>query len=337
MRVRSERTSYEQIAVTGADEGIGAAVHDRLAQRPGHRPPRGLAGAEPALVEQLVGVDTLVHLDVTWDVTLPAAQRQARTVRGTALAIEASLAAGVRRVVIVTSADVYGQQPLPVLDDTPLLGGADDADDAAVVGDHVEVERLAAHAARSGLAVAVLRPATLVAGRLGAGYDGQLLRQLAGPRLLAVRGVEPLWQLCHTDDLVEALERVVTDGRTGGFAVACDGALTQTVVEALTGRRRLELPAVVALSLAERLRRVGVTTSSPRELDHLLVPRVVLCDGLRAVGWEPRWTNEQALLAHLAERPADGAAGRAAVGAAGTTVALVGTAALVRRRRGRRG
>lgn len=335
MRLRSERTAYGQVAVTGAGDGIGAALLARLADRPGHPEARPLRGArEPTLAHDLTGVETLVQLDVTWDVTLPALERHARTVRGTALAVEAALQAGVRRLVLVTSADVYGQQDSPVADGTPLTG---EADDAAVIGDHVEVERVATHAALSGLSVAVLRPATLVAGRLGASYDGQLLRQLAGPRLLAVRGVEPLWQLCHADDLLDALTTVVTGELTGGFAVACDGALTQTRVEALSGRRRLELPAVVALSLAERLRRVGVTTSSPRELDHLLVPRVVLADGLRAAGWEPRWTNEQALLAYLADRSSEGVVGRAAVGAAGATAALVGTAALVRRRRGRRG
>ncbi len=331
MRVRPERTSYGPVAVTGSGDGLGAAL---LARLPGAAA-RALDGArDPTLAHDLRGIDTLVQLDVTWDVTLPAAERRVRTVRGTQSAVDAALAAGVRRLVLVTSADVYGTQDAPVVDGAPLSA---EPDDAAVVGDHVEVERLADHAARSGLVVAVLRPATLVAGGLGHAYDGQLLRQLAGPRLLAVRGVEPLWQLCHGDDLLDGLVRVVTGGLTGGFAVACEGSLTQVQVERLAGRRRLELPAVVALSVAERLRRVGVTTSSPRELDHLLHPRVVLADGLRAVGWEPRWTNEQALLAHLADRVPDPLAGRTAVGAAGTTVALVGTAALVRRRRNRRG
>ena len=182
----------------------------------------------------------------------------------------------------------------------------------------------------------VLRPATLVGA--APAYDGQLLRQLGAPRLLAVRGHEPQWQLCHVEDLMAALDLAATGQVEGALAVGCAGALPQSRVEAVAGRRRLELPAAVALSTAERLHRLGLTTSSPRELDHLLGPLVVACDGLLAVGWVPRWTNEQALTAHLSAR-ADSRAGTytaAGATAAGATVALLGTAALVRRARRRR-
>ncbi len=351
MRLRSPRTAgLGVVAVTGAARGLGGALVERLARAgdlalvgvdtaPGRAPGvtwRTAGARDPGLAAQLAGAGTVVHLDVTWDVALPAAERRALTVRGTAAVVDAALAAGASRLVLVTSSEVYGAvpgRPLPLDDAAPLLGAPDDA---AVVGDHVEVERLAAHAARAGLAVTVLRPATLVGGPLGPSYDGQLLRQLGGPRLLAVRGVEPQWQLCHADDLLAALELAARGEVTGGLAVACEGALPQSEVEALAGRRRLELPASVALSTAERLRRVGVTTSSPRELDHLLAPLVVRCDGLRAAGWEPQWTNEAALRAHLAARPVDGLPGAAAAGAAGATVALLGTAALVRASRRRR-
>ena len=351
--VRSGRTDRRAVlAVTGADAGLGRALLERLADAPHPAAVVGLGAGpgrrtdvdwrpagvrDPDLVEQLAGVDTVVHLEVDWDVTGSAALRRDLTVRGTARLLDAARRAGVARVVLTTSTDVYGSAPRVLLDADPLTGAADDH---ALVGDHVEVERLAAHAARSGVAVTVLRPATLVGGRLGPAYDGPLLRQLGGPRLLAVRGVEPQWQLCHVDDLLGALELAATGVVTGGRAVACAGAMPQSIVEAIAGRRRLELPASVALSTAERLRRAGVTTSSPRELDHLLGPLVVTCDGLRDAGWLPAWTNETALRAHLAERGGDArAAGVAAAGAtaAGATAALIGTAALVRRARRRRG
>jgi nucleoside-diphosphate-sugar epimerase len=181
--------------------------------------------------------------------------------------------------------------------------------------------------------VTVLRPAALVG--LGPDQDGQLLRQLSAARLLAVRGVEPLWQFCHVEDLLAALELAVCGLVTGGLGVASDGAVAQSLVESLTGRRRLELPAAVALSTAERLHRAGLTSSSPRELDRLLGPLVLACDGLRAAGWQPRWSNEEALMAHVTARAAEPAR-TAAVTAAGATVALLGTAALVRQARRRR-
>ena len=359
MSLRPQRTDAPVVAVTGATDGLGRALVERLA---GAEHLGGLVGIDldvaPApfprtpvfprvdgvvwrcgsaddvsLRACLQAVDTVVHLATTYDLSLPAARRRPANVRGTARVLEASRETGVRRVVLVTSAEVWGARPggpLPLADDAPLTA---DGDDDTLLSDLVEVERLAAHAVRTGLAVTVLRPATLVAGPLGPAYDGQVLRQLGAPRLLALRGVEPLWQLCHSADLVAALEVAVLRDLTGGYGVAADGCLPQTRVEQLSGRSRLELPAAVALSTAERLRRLGLTTSSPRELEHLLAPLVIACDGLRAAGWRPAWTNEQALLAHLASRWQDrrGTAGTAA----GATAALLGTAAVLRTRRRR--
>ena len=333
--LRLRRNRPEVVAVTGATGGLGRALLERLAARDDLA---GLVSLEPGvrgalLSSSLSGATTVVHLETSYDVTLPAAVRRALNVRGTTQLLEAARAVGARRVVLCTSADVYGvraDNPVPLPDDTVLSG---EADEVTLVGDHVEVERLASHTRRTGLPVTVLRPATLVG--LGPSYDGQLLRQLSAPRLLAVRGIEPLWQLCHVEDLVGALELAALGVVTGGLGVACDGALPQAVVEELTGRRRLELPAAVALSTAARLHRAGLTSSSPRELDHLLGPLVLGCDRLLEAGWKPTWTNEDALQAHLSARASDTGRG-GAVTAAGATVALLGTAALVRQARRRR-
>ena len=335
------------VAVTGAGSGLGRELLLRLS---GRDDLAGLVGLDstrasvegvewrsgslcsPVLARRLAGVSTLVHLATTYDLETPAAARRAHNVAGTQAVLRAAAAAGVERVVLITSTDVYGARPdnpVPLPDAAPLRA---DPDLDTLVGDHLEVERLAAN---SPVPVTVLRPATLVGA--DPAYDGQLLRQLGAPRLLAVRGHEPQWQLCHVEDLMAALELAATGQVEGALAVGCVGALPQTRVEVVTGRRRLELPAAVALSTAERLHRLGLTTS-PRELDHLLGPLVVACDGLLAAGWVPRWTNEQALAAHLAAR-ADGRTGgytAAGATAAGATVALLGTAALVRRARRRR-
>lgn len=338
VRLRRRSGAAEVVAVTGAAHGLGLAVVQRLS---GRAELGGLLGVDvvpgrvdgvvwraaevedPLLATRLAGVTTLVHL---------ACEPRTPLVKGTENVLRAAQELGARRVVLCTSADVYGvrpDNPVPLPDAWPLQA---DPEPGSLLADHVAVEQMAEEARRTGLEVTVLRPAALVG--MPECEPAALLRLLAAARLLAVKGVEPQWQLCHVDDLVRAVELAALGHVSGVFAVACDGALPQGVVERMAGKPRLELPASVALSTAERLHRLGLSTSSARELDHVLGSVVVGCDGLRAAGWAPAWTNEMALQAHLDSSSSD--TRTAALTAAGATVALLGTAALVRQARRRR-
>jgi nucleoside-diphosphate-sugar epimerase len=247
-------------------------------------------------------------------------------------------------VVLLSTAMVYGalpDNPLPLEDDAPLRA----TPDGTLVGDLLEIERLAAIAPRAhpGLTITVLRPAAIV----GPGVDTYLTRHFEAPRLLVVRGSKPVWQFCHIDDLLTALEYAALGKVSGVVPVASDGWLTQDEIEEISGMRRMELPEGLAVGAAERLHRLHLTPAPASDLQYVMHPWAVSNKKLREAGWEPAFTNEEAfgqLLedieghhAALARRlgKKDAAAG---LGAAGATVALVGTAALVRRaRRKRRG
>jgi len=177
--------------------------------------------------------------------------------------------------------------------------------------------------------------------------DSVFTRHFEAPRLLVVKGSDPHWQFCHVDDLVAALELAARGRVSGVVTVASDGFLTQDEVELATGMRRIELPARLAYGTAERLHRIGFTPAQASELAYTAEQWVVPSTRLRAAGWEPAYDNASAVAA-LVEEKGVRAAGRtvggrhigrdATLGAAGATVAVLGTAAVVRQiRRQRRG
>ncbi|SFF37493.1 Nucleoside-diphosphate-sugar epimerase [Actinacidiphila alni] len=359
--VRPERSagraaSGPVVAITGAASGVGlqlalrlvesdrikkvVAIDERRADVPGATW-RVLDVRDPAIADKLRGADVVVHLALDMDLESDAKARSAFNVRGTQTVLTAAAAAGVHRVVLCTSAMVYGAQAdndVPLAEDAPLRATSE----ASFVDDLLEIERLGRRAPRAhpGLNVTILRPAVLVGGT-----DTALTRYFESPRLLVVAGSRPCWQFCHVEDLVTALEYAVLEKVDGEMAVGCDGWLEQEEVEELTGIRRMELPAAIAFGAAARLHRLGLTPSPAGDLAYTMHPWVVSGSRLHEAGWRPQWSNEEVLAELLAEvEGRNSLAGRrlgrkdaTTLGAAGATVALVGTAALVRRARKRRG
>ena len=343
------------VAVTGAAHGLGHALAARLAvsARVGrvvaiddHR--GDVAGVtwrladvrDPALAGRLAGVDVLVHTDVDLGDSDHRARR-AFNVRAAQTVLTAAAAGRVARVILVTSAMVYGARPdnpVPLPETAPLAAD----EDGSVAGDLLEIEHLAERSPRThpGMAVTVVRPAALI----GDGVDTLVARHFEGARLLTVKGCPQRWQFCHIDDLVSALELAVAGDVTGNFAVGCDGWLELAEVEEISGLRRIELPAALTLGTAQRLHRIGIAPAPINDLRYLIYPWVVDCQTLREAGWRPAYDNAAVLQALIEARALHRAAARRiprkeeAITAAGATVAVVVTAAIVREiRRRRRG
>ena len=343
------------VAITGAAHGLGHALAAALAAsaRVGrvvaiddHRGDvpgvtwRLADVRDPALAGRLTGVDVLVHTDVDLGDSDYRARR-AFNVRAAQTVLTAAAAGRVASVILVTSAMVYGARadnPVPLAEAAPL--GADT--DGSVAGDLLEIEHLAERSPRThpGLRVTVVRPAALV----GDGVDTLVVRHFEAARLLTVKGCPQRWQFCHIDDLVSALELAVAGDVTGNFAVGCDGWLELAELEEISGLRRIELPAAVTLGTAQRLHRIGIAPAPINDLRYLVYPWVVDCRTLREAGWRPAYDNAAVLQALMEARAAHRASARriprkeATITAAGATVAVIGTAAIVREiRRRRRG
>jgi hypothetical protein len=173
---------------------------------------------------------------------------------------------------------VFGAQadnPVPLAEDAELRAAAD----SDFLGDLLEIERLATQAPRThpALRVTVLRPGVLV----GAGVDTIFTRHFEAPRLLSIKGSRTSWQFCHVDDLLAAVELVVTAGGLAGEGKSDDGDgavpqlvvagvgstgwLDQADVERITGKRHIELRSPLlsgCTALGSRRRARAISSSS---------------------------------------------------------------------------
>lgn len=322
---------------------------DEVPERPGRPATAGMAtagmatagtataGAATADGDTSDGADTS-----TPELELIEPMPAGRAVRAAQTVLTAAAATGVRTVVLVTSAMVYGagsKANVPLDEDDPPAAHPM----SPMLRDMLEIERVAASAGRTlpGVSIGVVRPAALV----GPGVDTLVTRHFEAPRLLTVRGAPMRWQFCHLDDLVGALHIAATRPVHGTLTVGCTGWLAQEEVERLSGLNRVELPESLAFGTAERLHRLGLTPAPAGELRYVTRSWVVPATRLRNAGWRPLWDNADAFAVLLEEtRGRIALAGRrmgrretATLGAAGATVAVLGTAAIVRRaRRARR-
>lgn len=275
--------------------------------------------------------------DLQRDLRVPTAARRSGLTDLARAAAAATRAGG--HLVVVTSARVYGARrtnPVPLPADAPVLG----RDDGGLVGDLLAVEVAVARlrTERPDLRITIVRPAAVV----GPGVDTTITRHFESPRLLVLSGSKPLWQFVHVHDVATAVMTVVAHRPGPGaplgpvVTVGAPGLVTQEQVEQVSGKRRLELPAAAALATARRLQAAGVLSTSGVDLDYVCYPWVVASEQLEAAGWRAAYDTEaclHVLLEQLHRRGLLGLRRDATVGTASAAVALVGTAALMRRRR----
>ncbi|MGQ0617605.1 MAG: NAD-dependent epimerase/dehydratase family protein [Acidimicrobiia bacterium] len=268
------------IILTGPDDRLGSRVASCLQE---------LAG-----VDQVVSVDPREPLDVNGAGTVVLL---GGGVDETKAALDAAGAAGVAQIVLLSSATVYGawpENPVPLGEDAMLRPnpGLRFAVRAA------ERERLASEwkMDEPGRTVAVLRPTVAVAD----GADGWLARSLRHEGTVKASGEDdPPQQFVHLDDVAAAVAVAVEQGLDGPYNVASDGWLEGRELRALTNRPRLVLPK----PLAHLARKVKGAKAEPGLAPYARHPWVIDNQRLKATGWKPGLTNEEAVVESTTPMP----------------------------------
>ena len=300
------------ILVTGVTGFWGSRVAARLANEAGihvigldaEQPTGEIQGIDfiqadawnPALPDllRLEQVDTVCHLAFV-PATRPREAAFEQNVMGTTRLLGACAQAGVRKVVLKSSTMVYGARPSnsAFLTESHSLRGSRRY---GYVRDMVEIEAFCRgyrHQTPDTL-VTILR----FAGIIGPTTDTPMTRFLRAPGAPSLLGFDPMMQLIHEDDVVEALLHAVHCGANGVFNVAARDVLTLSKIRGLAGKPPLLVFHPVAYWGMNMLgnRRLELGRFLPMDPDYLRYPWVAdLTRMSDELGFEPRHTAEEAL------------------------------------------
>ncbi len=267
-----------RVHITGAEGSLARRVLALLA-------------ADPAVVDgSATQSDVVIHLG-SQDHDRRARRRENVT-DGAAVMLDDATAGGAGHLVLVSSAMVYGayaNNPVPLTEDAILRPDVD----FVYARQLATVEAMADRWRRAvpGRTVTVLRPVVAMAAdgtpslaaALAAGFGQRLAED------------DPPAQFLHLDDLASAVVLAVDRRLDGVFNVAPDGWVAGDRVRALTGARpRIRLPdraASVVGAIRWRFQRGPIP---PGLNSYTREPWLVANDRLKAQGWRPTVTNEQA-------------------------------------------
>jgi UDP-glucose 4-epimerase len=317
----SEARDRPKVIITGISGRLGRLMAQRLHREPGCRvvgiDRRPLWG-QPKDVEHVQvdlrskkarevfrggDVGALVHMGVLHDPRQSQAEHHTWNLQGTGKLLEYCEAYGVRKVVVLSSANVYGPSPHNsqfLTEAAPLMA----AQTFPEMRSLVEVDMLAGsffwrvQAAET----VVLRPVHILGSVRNAPSN-----YLRLPLVPTVLGFDPMVQFIHELDVVEAIVRALNPGVRGIFNVAGPGAIPLSAALRELGRPALPIPHFVAQRVLTALWRSRLTSFPVPELDH--IQYVCMVDDRRAreqLGFRPRYGLRETIRAVLRHAAAGG-------------------------------
>lgn len=259
---------------------------------------------EPEMGELMAshGVEVVVHLAA---VVTPGRKSDREfeysvDVLGTRNVLEASLASGVRKVVISSSGAAYGyhaDNPAWLCEDDALRGNVEFA-----YSDHKrQVEEMLARwrAAHPELQQLIFRPGTI----LGATTRNQITDLFDGRFVMGLKGTEIPFVLIWDEDVAACIVRGALGDRTGVYNLAGDGALPMREMARMMGKSYVAVPVDAIRESLRTLRVLGLTQYGPEQVDFLRYRPVLSNHRLKTeFGYTPEKTTRQVFEYFLAER-----------------------------------
>ena len=239
-------------------------------------------------------VRALIHMGMMHDPRMSAADHHSWNVQGTMRLLDACAAYDVPKVILLSSANVYGPRPDNaqfLSEDAPLMAGQV----FPAIRDLVEVDMLASSFfwKQQGCETVILRPVHILGGVRNA--PSNYLRLPYVPTLL---GFDPMVQVIHEDDVVEAIVCALRPGTRGIFNVTGPGEVPLSTILRELGKPTVPIPHPLAMPILNALWRSKLTSFPVPELDHIRF--VCMVDGTRAhelLGFKARRTLKETIRA----------------------------------------
>jgi UDP-glucose 4-epimerase len=196
----------------------------------------------------------------------------------------------VGKLVLLSSADVYGaraRNPQFLTEEAPLL--------AAELASLRDVDMMAQSFfwKRPDIETVILRPVHIAGGV--SSIIARYLRLDPTPRMM---GYDPMMQLVHEEDAVQAIRLALAPGQRGVFNIAGPSPLPLQRILKRLGRESIPVPHVVARPILSRLHGLGKTGARATYIDYLRF--VCMVDDTRArevLGYAPRYGLKETIAA----------------------------------------
>jgi len=234
----------------------------------------------------------IVHLGFIPEHVRSAEERHSYSVRALERIFEYAAQFQIPKVVLLSSATVYGPRadnPQFLTEAAPLLGGARSAELRTLVELDMHAQ---SHAWRSsGTEIVILRPAHILGTVQNAASS--YLRLPVVPTLL---GFDPMLQAVHQEDVVRAILLALRPQIAGIYNVAGPPAQPLSRVLRLLGRKSVSIPHALARQALGGLFMARLSRFTSDELD--FIRYVCMVDDSLArnkLGYEPAYSLEQTL------------------------------------------
>jgi UDP-glucose 4-epimerase len=242
-------------------------------------------------------IGALIHMGIMHDPRMSHDDHHTFNVMGTRNVLDYCARYGVKKVVILSSANVYGPSPDNsnfLTEDAPLMASQRFSD----VRDLIEVDMVAQNFIwrHPDIETVILRPVHII----GPNIKNAPSNYLRLKRPMSLAGFDPIVQLIHYEDVCRALALALKPGIRGVYNIVGPGEVPLSAVLRELGRSTIPVPHILARPLLDRLFRYHVTNFPPGELDHIQY----LCnvDGSRAaseLGWQASRSLKETIQAAL--------------------------------------